>query len=160
MLMRRVAALCLFALASTACTDRVGDFDVDTLEVRGGKHHKPCPHTIGYWKNHNAYASNPSQRIAWPISEDSSGCGYTWLEVLNEEPLGDAWLIVAKQWIAAVLNWSVGAEMPPDVYNALNWAGAYLNDCEIADEDREAALAYAAQLDAYNNGLAGVPACQ
>jgi hypothetical protein len=158
--MRRTAALCLFALASTACAENEDSFDLGNTEVRGAKHHKACPHTIGYWKTHNVYATNPSQNIPWPISEDSGGCGITWLEVLDEEPDGgDAWIIVARQYIAAALNWSVGAQMPADVYNALNWSGAYLQDCQITDEEREAAIAYAELLDAYNNGLAGVPAC-
>lgn len=159
--MRRTAALCLFAFASTACAEHEDSFDLGNTEVRGAKHHAACPHTIGYWKNHNAYAKNASQRIPWPISEDSGGCGITWLEVLQEVPDGgDAWIIVARQYIAAALSWSAGAQMTDETYNALNWAGAYLQDCEITDEERDAALGYAAQLDAYNNGLAGVPACQ
>jgi len=159
--MRRAAALCLFALTPVACAESDDSFDPDALEVRAAKHHNPCPHTIGYWKNHSAYATKRSQQIPWPISEDTGGCGITWYEVLHEVPNGgDAWIIVARQYIAAALSWGAGAEMPADVYDALGWAGAYLNDCEIDDEEREVALEYAELLDAYNNSLAGVAACQ
>src|SRR5258708_3911894 len=59
-----------------------------------------CTFTMGYWKNHNKYADNPSQQIPWPIcSQDPQGedtllCGMRWLYILQTEPNGNAWYIL------------------------------------------------------------------
>lgn len=154
----RASLSILIALATLAGCASEDEFTLGDREARGDE--LKCTRTIGYWKTHNATATKRSLQIAWPISETSPACGGTWLGWLNTEPEGDAWVILAHQWIGAALNWGAGAEMPADIEDAIAWGGYYLTACEIADEDREAALALAATLDAYNNGLVGVPHCE
>lgn len=143
-------------LSIAGCAESNDEFVV----TRGGKH-KPehCTRTQGYWRTHNIYAAQPNKQTPWPISEDQIGCGDTWYNWLWAEPNGDAWIILAHQWIAAQLNWGSGAPITPEVEDAIYGGAAYLNFCEVSDEDREAALEIAAVLDAYNNGNAGVASC-
>jgi hypothetical protein len=124
----------------------VGDEAGDTGE--GGA----CPRTQGYWKNWNIHADQEHRQIAWPISEDTVGCEQTWYDWLWTPPQGDAWIILAHQWIAASLNEAAGVDVPDDVSDALGTAAALLDDCSIADEDRETAIATSELLDAFNNG--------
>jgi len=122
--------------------------------------HKGCARTQGYWKNHNIYETNNNQMIPWPISEDTELCGRTWLYWLNAPPRGgDAFIILAHQWIAAMLNQASGADVPTEVQDALDEGGALLNDCTIAAEDRDEAIDLADTLDDFNNGLLGTPSC-
>ena len=154
----RALSLFLCGIALAGCAGEGDEFSLGNREARGDE--LKCTRTIGYWKTHNVYATHRSLQDPWPISEDSVGCGDTWLNWLNAEPEGDAWIILAHQWIGASLNWGAGVEMPADIEDAIAWGGYYLTACEISDEDREAALEIAATLDAYNNGLAGVPQCE
>jgi hypothetical protein len=152
----------VFALgfAWGGCQAEGEEFDV----MRGaqGKYKKKpkhCTRTQGYWRNHNVYAEQPNNQIPWPISEDTIGCGDTWYNWLWVEPQGDAWVIVAHQWVAAQLNWGSGAPVTPEVEQAIYDGGAFLSACSVSEEDRAAALEVAALLDAYNNGEAGVASC-
>lgn len=105
-----------------------------------------CTLTQGYWKNHDE----------WPLP-NTVVCDQTWLEILHTPPKGDAWYILAHQWIAASLNVGSGATPPAD--DALIQAEVLLSDCVIDDGERGAALALAEQLDAYNNGELGPGHC-
>ena len=119
-----------------------------------------CTRTQGYWKNHNRYADNPSQNIPWPIDEDTLLCGETWYDILHTPPQGDAWIILAHQWIAAMLNEASGADT--DVLNgALDDAEDLLSgNCDGLDsEETDDALDLAELLDDYNNGRIGPPHC-
>jgi hypothetical protein len=107
-----------------------------------------CTLTQGYWKNHQP----------WPIA-DAGLCGATWDEILHTAPKGDAWYVVAHQWIAASLNVASGAAVTPEVQAALDAAEGYLADCEIADDEKADALAASALLDDYNNGAVGPGHC-
>ena len=125
----------------------VGD---DAGDTGGGGE---CPRTQGYWKNWNIYAQQENRQIPWPIAEDTLMCGMTWYEWLQTPPAGgDAWIILAHQFIAASLNEAAGVDVPDDVADALAAAAALLDDCEISAEDREAAIALSELLDAFNNG--------
>lgn len=118
-----------------------------------------CSYTQGYWKNHHANARNLSQRIPWPIPENSLLCGQTWLNILKTPPQGgNAWYILAHQWIAAMLNVANGASSS-SIEEALEHGEALLSGCSIAAEDRTEALAIAATLDAFNNGWIGPGHC-
>ncbi|MFA6940746.1 MAG: hypothetical protein WCQ54_07140 [Clostridiaceae bacterium] len=59
------------------------------------------PLTQGYWKNHVCEWCHELQ--------DENLCGYTWQEVLNTPTRGDAWYILAHQYIAFRLNICNGA---------------------------------------------------
>jgi hypothetical protein len=118
-----------------------------------------CTLTQGYWKNHNALSPRPSQQKPWPISESEELCGKTWVDILHTPPRGDAWVILAHQWIAAKLNTAAAASTVGEVDDALNQGADLLDDCTIADADRSFALVLATTLDAYNNGDVGPGHC-
>jgi len=120
-----------------------------------------CTRTQGYWKNHSAYAGNPNQQIPWPLSEDSLLCDETWHDILHDNPNGgDAWIILAHQWIAARLNEASGASIE-DLNGDLDDAGSLLADnCGGIPADlREGAIDLARRLDDFNNGVIGPGHC-
>lgn len=93
-----------------------------------------CPRTQGYWKNHNIYAEQDAQNIPWPTAdftadpaEDTILCeDLTWLEILHTPPQGDAFYILASQYIAARLNQAaaetLGVDLPEDMQSAIDEA--------------------------------------
>jgi len=119
-----------------------------------------CTLTQGYWGTHNSEAEVPALQEAWPIAEDTQMCGMGMLDILHTEPNGDAWLILAHQFIAAQLNLESGASAPAEVDDAMSSAADYLDACSISEADRDAALAVSALLDAYNNGEVGPGHCE
>jgi hypothetical protein len=130
------------------------DGDRSNLPGDGG-----CTLTLGYWKTHNAHADSPLD-IPWPISEETVLCGATWLDILNMKPEGDAWIILAHQWIAAKLNEASGAST--DVLGGtLDEAEDLLtNNCGgLSGDDEVRALELAGIFDDYNNGRTGPGHC-
>ena len=119
-----------------------------------------CVRTQGYWKNHSAHADNPSQNIPWPISEETPICSSTWFEVINTPPQGEAWFILAHQWIAAELNAASGADTSV-LGGTLDEASDLLaNNCGgLSGDDEDRALELAELFDDYNNGRSGPPHC-
>ncbi len=108
-----------------------------------------CTLTQGYWKNHD-----------WPADyADATLCDQTWMDILWTPPKGDAWYILAHQWIAATLNGASGADAGDEITQALSDAADLVDDCSISDADRAAAIALAGMLDDYNNGLTGPGHC-
>lgn len=133
-----------------------GDDDGDDDDCGDG-----CTLTQGYWKNHSAHADNPSQNIPWPISEETPLCGETWYNIINTPPSGgNAWLILAHQWIAAELNAASGASID-DLGDALDDAGDLLaeNCGGLSGDLGDEALELASLLDDYNNGVIGPGHC-
>lgn len=108
-----------------------------------------CTLTQGYWKNHGN----------WPIQAGAEMCGQSWQEILETPPKGDAWYILAHQWIAAKLNVASGAVPPLEVADAIAQAGVYLQDCQISKAEKAAALELSGLLDDFNNGNVGPAHC-
>jgi hypothetical protein len=122
-----------------------------------------CTYTQGYWRNHNKYASNENQKIAWPLDEDTMYCNQTWLDILKTPPAGgNAWYILGKQLIAAKLNIAKGASSGAMIDQAINHGEALMigNCTSIPTEMRQTALDYASILDSYNNGYTGPGHCE
>jgi hypothetical protein len=123
-----------------------------------------CTLTQGYWKNHAS---------AWPVTSLTLG-GATYsqaqlLTILGTPAGGDASLILAHQLIATLLNAASGAGQGPIggvVAQAQAWlsanAGGKLLPYGVSASSAAGAqaVALANQLDAYNNGLAGVSHCK
>jgi hypothetical protein len=151
-------------------TSGSGPFYVDFYNYR----EPGCVLTQGYWKNH----ADPEKQYdeAW----DSVGgpealffdTGSTWLEVLNTPPAGgNAYYILAHQYIAAILNGFNGADTSY-VFEELAQAEALLDyyddygitipedGMEFSDNDRALAIEIAYILDEFNNGYGGVPSCE
>jgi uncharacterized membrane protein YgcG len=152
----------------TACNNlqgdgqlRRGDTEATSSSTTSGETGEEggCVRTQGYWKNHSALSEQPHNQIAWPISESTAICDSTWFDVLWTPPHGDAWIILAHQYIAASLNVAAGASAAADVQAALDEAGDMFDGCAIADGDRAHALELADMLDAYNNGTMGTDHC-
>lgn len=127
-------------------------FCVETMnEVTG------CTRTQGYWKNH---ATGKKKDATWGDMTDEMffSSGMTYLKVLETSPKGgDAYLILAHQYIAAKLNVMAGASMPAEVQSAYDMATAYFNG--TSTPERSTLLHWAEVLDKYNNGKMGVPHC-
>jgi MYXO-CTERM domain-containing protein len=141
---------------------RDGDDEIDAvigLTFDGDPVLDGCTYTRGYWRNHHGDA--PGNRdVAWPIAEDTELCGQTWFDILRTPARGDAWYIVAAQYIAARLNVAGGASAPVEVRDALSDAEDFLvSNCAITRNERQAALAAKDVLDDYNNGLIGPGHC-
>jgi hypothetical protein len=121
-------------------------------DYRGSTHKKKnCTYTQGYWKNHVEH---------WPGNTATLvGCGQTWPENLETPPATDAFYILSHQWITTTLNRAQGAASTPELNEALLEAGAMLYDCEITEDEHDAAIAFAEYFDAYNNGEWGPGHC-
>lgn len=119
-----------------------------------------CTRSQGYWKTHHAGAKVPALDRAWPLPEATALCGRAWLEWLGTPPRGDAWVILAHQYIAARLNVAAGASVPGAVDDALTDAAAFLSACEVEHDVRSAALDVAEALEAYNAGEVGPGHCE
>ena len=121
-----------------------------------------CTLTQGYWKTHNKYATQPSLKLNWPLSESTLLCGQTWLDIIKTNPSGgDAWLILAHQYIAAKLNVASGASSGTVIDQIISNSSALLsNNCSTVPESlRQQALEYGLLLDSYNNGITGPGHC-
>jgi hypothetical protein len=128
-----------------------------------------CTLTQGYWKTHSDRGPAPYDN-AWnslgALEEDTLffNSGKTWYQVFWTPPAGNAYYNLAQQYMAAKLNILNGASSTPAVDAAIAGAEALfnaqgVNDTTLSKTERTAALAYAATLDNYNNGLIGPGHC-
>ena len=147
------------------------DWTVDVNVPCGG-----CTLTPGYWKTHSFYGPAPYDD-AWLSLGDADGdgieegqdetfflSGQTYYEVLWTNPVGgNAYYILAHAYIAAELNLVNGASSTAEVDAAMTWAETFFNTYKPTDKltrtDRNEAIAKAAILDNYNNGLIGPGHC-
>ena len=85
----------------------------------------------------------------------------TWYQILFTQPQGNAWYILAHQWIAAELNLANNASVPPQVQNALAQAATLLTgNCSSMSASQSAlATQLTGLLDEYNSGIIGPGHC-
>ena len=127
-----------------------------------------CTKTQGWWKTHG----NPDRVKKYDKTWDelsngpdtyffSSGSSY--FKVLWTPPKeGNAFYILAHQYIAAELNQLTGTSFPEEVMQAFSDATDLFNaasDDTIGDTDREEWINLSKVLDDYNNGLIGPEHC-
>jgi hypothetical protein len=112
---------------------------------------KGCVRTQGYWGN--------KPNVVWPKGYSRTAQFFkskmTWQEVLDAPVRGSAYLILAKQYIAAVLNIAAGASAPAAVRQVINYAAAFFANSTPATCPPGACAtqkSWAATLDTYNNG--------
>lgn len=130
-----------------------------------------CTYTQGYWKNH-AWpvhpAFPPSTLETWEADNGWSEFEWKffdtnteWKAMLSVQPRGDAYYILAHQYIAAILNQQNGAYVPQEVRETLVKAYEYFSKsaAERASVSRNDLTTWAGILDRYNNGQLGVPHC-
>jgi len=130
-----------------------------------------CTYTQGYWKTHTIYDNKPhkvKRDDTWdsvlPSAEDSPffNSGKTWYVVFTEPVEGRAYYNLAHQYMAAKLNIYNGASSTTLVNTAIAWAEAKFAAAPsdaLAPADETQALAYASDLDDYNNGRIGPGHC-
>jgi hypothetical protein len=81
------------------------------------------------------------------------------IDILRTSPRGEAWYILAHQYIAAILNAASGASTAA-LGNALTEAKAILtSNCGGITANRQTAIDLSYLLDSYNNGLIGPGHC-
>lgn len=144
-----------------------------TIPCAGG-----CTLTQGYWKTHSHHGPAPEDN-AWfllgDVDGDASSEGadetffypkntQTYYQVLWTAPSGgNAYYILAHQYIAAKLNILNGASSTPEVDTALAWATNFFNNNaptnKLSKTVSQQAKSYADLLDQYNNGLIGPGHC-
>ena len=126
-------------------------------------------YTQGYWKTHSMNGPAPyddTWALVTPYEEDTPffNSGQSWYTVINTEKTGgNAYYILAVQYIAAELNVLRGASTTPDVNAALADAETFFNtytpDSQLPGQTRADAIQIAEILDDYNNGLLGPGHC-
>jgi hypothetical protein len=131
-----------------------------------------CTLTQGYWKTHSKYGPAPSDatwNLVLPSGPDSTFflSGMTWYQVFWTAPAGNAYYILADQYMAAVINKLGGASSTAAVDAALAWAKTFFQTYTPAqigalkgsDSLRAAAIAAASTLESYNTGAIGPGHC-
>lgn len=125
-----------------------------------------CTLTPGYWKTHSKYGPAPYDSTWALLGEDNLFflSGATNYQVLWTSPSGgNAYYILAHAYLAAKLNILNGASTTTSVDAALSFAESFFNTytpaSTLSRSVRNAAIAQAAVLDNYNNGLIGPGHC-
>lgn len=128
-----------------------------------------CTLTQGYWKTHSSYGPAPYDDNWANVGENTMFylSGKTWYQVLWTPPAGNAYYILAHQYIAAKLNILNGASSTDAVDAAINCAEmhfgiytpAYISGLTNKSKIRLKMLSMATTLDNYNNGIIGPGHC-
>jgi hypothetical protein len=125
-----------------------------------------CTLTVGYWKTHSSFGPAPYDDTWAMVGENTPFylSGKSYYQVLWTPPSGgNAYIILAHQFIAAELNILNGASTTPAVNQALSWAETFFAthqpSSRLSKTERALVLSYAALLDSYNNGLIGPGHC-
>ena len=136
-----------------------------------------CTLTQGYWKTHSSYGPAPEDDGWFNLGDadgdgDSEGpdetfflSGKTYYQVLWTPPAGNAYYILAHQYIAAKLNIVNGSSVPAEVQAAMTAAQNLLSTktpAQIAGlrgAAKSQVTSLASTLDKYNNGLIGPGHC-
>jgi hypothetical protein len=125
-----------------------------------------CTLTQGYWKTHSKYGPAPYDSTWAVIGEDTAFflSGKTWYQAINASSAGgNAYYILARQYIAAKLNIAAGAGTTSAVDAALAGAttffSTYTPSSTLSPSVRAQAIAWATTLDNYNNGVTGPGHC-
>jgi len=130
-----------------------------------------CTLTQGYWKTHSVLGPAAKPDATWNLVGGPNATfflsGQTWIQVFRTAPGGNAYYILADQYMAAVLNTLNGASTTTAVDSALSWAktffGTYtpaqIGALTASDPIRAQALAAALTLAGYNEGSIGPGHC-
>ena len=154
-------------------------FDSYTLEINltSSIYDPGCTFSDEYWGTHSKYGPEPYDPD-WEKLEDVDGDGYfeyedeiffaseqTYYQVLNTNPSGNIYYLLAPQYIATELNFLNGAD-PTDATDAFDEAAAMLSgktpsSClNMGAPEKEVWKKTASILNDYNNGLIGPGYCE
>jgi len=114
-----------------------------------------CTYTLGWYKNHTG---------SWPSGglkpNDTFDGGMKIIDLLNAQPKGSQYIILAHQYITALLNIQGGSSVPPAVQAALDTAAAYFAGGGAGAGDPNVNISGVSTiLDDYNNGISGPGHC-
>lgn len=124
-----------------------------------------CTLTLGYWKNHPEDWDAAGDNTPFLTTTTFYNSGQSYLTILGTPSAGgNAYIILAKQFIAAMLNTGGGASGNASVDAALAGAAAYFAGAPAGipnpvDPTRSQLLAWATTLDQFNNGIIGPGHC-
>lgn len=126
-----------------------------------------CTLTQGYWKTHSQAGPAPYDDAWKALGSDEEktvfyGSGKTWLQVFQTPPQGNAYYILADQYMAAKLNILNDAAASTEVQQAVAAAEtlfASVPGTTLTREQATQAKQLATLLDNYNNGLSGTAHC-
>lgn len=138
-----------------------------------------CTLTQGYWKTHSDRGPAPfddnwnnlgnvdGDGSSEQESENFFLSGMTWYQVFWTAPKGNAYYLLAHQYMAAVLNTLNGASVPANVQTALNDAATLFTTYTPAqvgawkgnNATRQQFITLAGTLGSYNEGLIGPGHC-
>ncbi len=114
-----------------------------------------CTFTQGWYKNHTS--SWPAGSLTPTTVWDG---GKTIIDLFNTPPKGSQYIILAHQYITALLNTQGGSTVPPAVQTALNTAASYFAGGGAGAGDPNVNITGVSTiLDNYNNGLTGPGHC-
>jgi hypothetical protein len=139
------------------------EFTVQSCDENEGE---GCTLTQGYWRTHSQYGPAPYDPTWAAVGENTPffSSGETWYSALWVSPEGDAYYILAQQYIASVLNVNNGASTTPEVDEAmaaaLDWFINHNPGVPASSADGQDAVALSVILDDYNNGLIGPGHCE
>ena len=124
-----------------------------------------CTATQGYWKNHaTGKKADPTWALVGGPNAAFFSSGMSWIALFNTSASGgNAYVILAHQYMAARLNVLADASSTAQVDAALAWATTFFSThtptSVLSDALRAQAIAYAGLLDDYNNGKLGPGHC-
>ena len=152
--------------ANTATIRETGQSDDASVTVTCTPPDEGCSLTQGYWKTHSKYGPAPYDSTWALIGEDTPffSSGKTWYQAINQSSAGgNAYYILAHQYIAARLNIAAGTGSTSAVNAALAGAtaffGTYTPSSTLSATVRAQAIAYAGTLADYNEGDIGPGHC-
>jgi hypothetical protein len=134
-----------------------------------------CTYTQGYWKTHVNYAAKPQfakkRDAAWNLI-DGAGVlnenaifylsGKSYIAVMWTPPAGNAYYILAQQYIAAKLNVLDGADatvIATQLAQAEALFAAHAPNAAYWKQNKTSVATLAELLAAYNEGRSGPPHC-
>lgn len=111
-----------------------------------------CVRSQGYWGH--------KKNLVWPGSYDRQALffasGLTLQQILTSPAGGSGYIILARQYMAAVLNYAAGASAPPSIIKVIDDASTFFSGGTTAASCQPgqcaAQKAWAGILDTYNNG--------
>ena len=128
-----------------------------------------CTYTQGYWKTHSDRGPAPYDdgwKLLGALEEDTPffNSGATWYQVWQTAPKGNAFYILAHQYMAAKLNILNGASSTADVDAAITGAEALFGSLAagsvtLTPAQTTQAKAWATTLTSYNEGTTGPGHC-
>jgi len=124
-----------------------------------------CTATLGFWKNHPELWDAAGDNKPFLTTDTFFNSGQSYLTILSSPSAGgNAYIILAKQYIAAVLNTGGGASGVASVDAAIAGAAAYFAGAPAGipnpvDPTRAQLLGWASTLDQFNNGAIGPGHC-